>query len=336
MKQYPKVSIIIVNWNGREHLRYSLPSLSKIDYPNYEIILVDNNSTDSSLEFVRNNYPQIKIIKNTANLGFAQGNNLGIRQAAGKYVLFLNNDTKVKPDFLTKLVSGLESEPDIGAVQSKILLMDRPKFLDSIGSFLTWTGFLTHFGFLKKNEPRLNKKIEIFSAMGVCLLVRRDVLEKVGFFDKDFFAYFEETDLCWRIWLAGYKILYISEAVIYHKKGATSSLLPNSFITYHSFKNRICSLIKNLELKNLMWMLPIHLVICKLVALGYFLKGKPRNSLSIFRALGWNLVNFKSTLTKRKTVQNKIRKISDSLLLPRISRKISLTNYWQLWQEINI
>lgn len=336
MRKRPLVSIIIVNWNGKKHLQYCLPSLIKINYPNYEVILVDNGSVNGSVELVEDNYKKITIIENKTNLGFAEGNNKGIRRAKGEYILFLNNDTKVKPDFLTKLVKDLEGNPEIAAAQSKILLMDNPKLLDSIGSFLTWTGFLTHFGFREKNKKGLNKKMEIFSAMGVCLLFRKDVLKEVGFFDKDFFAYFEETDLCWRTWLAGYKIIYAPQSVIYHKKGATSSLMANSFVIYHSFKNRICSLLKNLEIKNLIWMLPLHLLVCNLIILGYLFKGKPKNSFFILKAFSWNIFNFWGTLEKRRVVQNKIRKISDKALLPQISRKINLKNYWRLWKRINV
>jgi GT2 family glycosyltransferase len=330
------ISVIIVNWNGEKNLQYCLSSLARIDYSPYEIILVDNGSTDDSVEFVRKNYPKAIIIKNKTNLGFAEGNNKGIKKAGGEYILFLNNDTKVEPNFLNSLVSELENDSMAAVVQSKILLMNNPKLLDSIGSFLTWSGFLTHFGYRQKDRKNLNNKREIFSAMGACMLFKKEVLNKIGLFDKDFFAYFEETDLCWRAWLAGYKILYIPKSVIYHQKGATALRLANSFVIYHSFKNRICSLIKNLEAKNLVWILSIHLVFCNLVILKYLLiKSEPQKSLAILRAFGWNISNFQNTLKKRNIVQNKTRKVPDKILLPQISRKVSLSHFWQIWKRID-
>lgn len=335
MTKKPLVSIIIVNWNGLKYFRYCLPSLTKIDYPNYEIILVDNGSSDGSIGYIKKYFPKVKIIRNKNNLGFAEANNKGIRKAQGKYILFLNNDTKIKPDFLSKLVLELDDDPRNAAVQAKILLMNEPKLLDSIGSFLTWSGFLTHFGYRQRDKKDLDKKREIFSAMGACLLFKREVLKEIGLFDKDFFAYFEETDLCWRAWLAGYKILYIPESVIYHQKGATVSQLANSFVIYHSFKNRICSLIKNLEAKNLVWILPIHFVFCSLVILKYLLiNGEPQKSLAILRAFGWNIFNFRSTLKKRNIIQKKIRRVPDKILLPQISNKVSLKYFWQIWKII--
>ena len=313
-----------------------MSSLVKLNYYPREIILVDNGSIDDSVEFVKKNYPEVIIVKNKTNLGFAEGNNIGIRKAQGEYILFLNNDTKVKSDFLNQLVEELEPYPDVAAVQSKILLIEEPELLDSIGSYLTWSGFLTHFGYREKDSKSLNRKREIFSAMGACILLKKEVLNKIGLFDKDFFAYFEETDLCWRVWLAGYKILYIPKSVIYHQKGATASLMANSFVIYHSFKNRICSLIKNLEARNLVWILPIHLLFCNLVILKYLLiRREPQNSLAILKAFGWNIVNFQITLKKRKVIQNKIRKVSDKILLPQISKNISLANYWQDWRRID-
>ena len=150
----PLVSVIIANWNGGDVFKNCLASLSKIDYPNWELIVVDNGSTDGS-ENVAANYQLIKnknlpsaepcslvILKNKTNLGFAKANNQGYEKAWGKYILLLNNDTKVERDFLLKLVERMERDPSIGVIQPKIYLMDKPGFLDNVGTYLTWTGFL--------------------------------------------------------------------------------------------------------------------------------------------------------------------------------------------------
>lgn len=325
------VSIIIVNWNGKKFLKKCFSSLEKINYPNYEIILVDNGSTDGSVEYIKKNFPQVKIIQNKENLGFAEANNIGYQQAKGKYILLLNNDTEVTPDFLNRLVTVLKSDEKIGVVQPKILLSSQPSKIETVGSYLTSTGFLYHFGWEKDaKKPKYNLRQEIFSARGACMLIKKEVVEKVGLFDKDFFAYFEETDFCWRTWLAGYKIIYVPNSVICHKGGGTASRISLPFIDYHSFKNRICTLIKNLELKNLLKILPLHLLLCLGISFFFFLKGELKHGFAILRGIGWNIKNLRKNWQKRRIVQRQIRKIPDKELLPKIKRKVRPPYYYYL------
>lgn len=324
------VSILIVNWNGKDHLKNCLSSLKKIDYKNTEIIIVDNGSTDGSLEYVKSRYPKIQLIKNSSNLGFSKANNQGIKKARGEYVLLLNNDTKVRHDFLTTLVKKISSDPTLGAVQPKILHWEKPGQLDSIGSFLTHTGFLFHYGFEAMDSKKLDKEIKLFSGKGSCLLFKKKVLDKIGYFNEDFFAYFEETDLCWRLWLAGYYLLYIPQAVIYHKTWGTTKKLPQSFIVFHSFRNRVSSLIINLGRFNLFLILPIHLVICIFIAVSYFLTGKFKNGFAIIWSLLSAIKNLGKILEKRSYVQSKTRKLSDTVLFPQILRDPSLSFYFKI------
>lgn len=326
----PLVSIIIVNWNGKDLLKVCLPSLKKINYKSFEIILVDNGSTDGSIKYARKIFPQIKIVQNKTNLGFAKANNQGIKLSRGELVLFLNNDTKVTPDFLNILVKRLISDPKMGAAQPKILHLEKKGKLDSIGSFLTGSGFLYHLGFEANDSKKLNKEIKLFSGKGSCLLFKREVLKKIGFFDNDFFAYFEETDLCWRLWLAGYYLLYIPRAIIYHKSWGTTKKLPLSFVSFHSFKNRVASLLINLEFVNLLKIIPVHILFCTFISLYYFVKLKPSNSWAIFQAIVWNARNFTKTLKKRKNVQKKIRIISDKKLFPQIMKNASFSYYYYI------
>lgn len=316
------VSIIIVNWDGKDLLKTCLNSLRKQNYKKIEIILVDNASVDGSVEWVKKYFPKVKIIINEKNLGFAEANNIGYAEAIGEYILFLNNDTKVTKNFLSALLPVLKRK-NVGGVQSKILFMDDPKRLDGVGSFLTWTGFLYHRGIYAINSPVYNKEMDIFSPKGACMCFKKNILEKVlvdgEIFDKRYFAYFEETDLAHRVWLLGYKIIYVPESLIYHKYGATSQRLLKPFIEYHSYKNRVCSYIKNLSLKNLLLMLPVHLIICQGLSLIFLVK-KPPIFFSIEKALWWNLINFKETLLKRNIIQNKIRKLKDDIIFPEILR----------------
>mgnify|MGYP001602879166 CR=1 FL=1 len=334
-KQDQLISIIIINWNGLRWLEDCFGSLYTQDYKNFEIIFVDNASKDGSIEWVKKNYPETIICINTTNLGFADANNVGYRKAKGKYVLFLNNDTRVTKTFLTELMNVLERDETIGGAQSKILLMDHPDTHDSVGAFLTPTGYLYHYGFGKKDAAKYDKEIELFTAKGACMMFRKDVLDSVAIrgdiFDPDYFAYFEESDLCHRVWLVGYRIVYAYKSVIYHKMGATSASMNNAFIQYHSFKNRIRTYIKNFGIANLILILPVHLLLCEGFSAYSFIKGQFQLSWAIQKAFWWNIVHFGKTIQLRAIVQTKIRKTSDNDLAKIVYRP-SLSYYIGLVQ----
>lgn len=296
------VSIVIINWNGGDVFRSCLTSLKKLKYKDYELIVVDNGSTDGTQE--------LATIKNKENLGFANGNNQGYEKSHGKYIWLLNNDTLVKPDTLTTMVKYLDQNPKVAVIQPKIRIMDKPELLDNAGSFLTRSGFLEHRGYLQHDGQEYNQVRDIFSAKGACMLIRKAVIEKVGLFDPDFGSYFEETDFCWRVWLTGYKIRYYPLTEILHKVGYTSKRMDPVGTNYASFKNRLCSLIKNLEYKNF-YVIIIHLILIKALAIYYLLRLQFDKSMMVWRAIWWNVVNLNNTLRKRNFVQ-KLRTKSDS------------------------
>src|SRR5258708_1652275 len=325
MRAVPLVSVIIVNWNGGEVFQNTLKSFSKIKYSNYEIIVVDNASIDGSTDSLKK---EIKLIKNKENLGFAGGNNIGLKQAMGEYVLLLNNDTEVSSDLLTVLVEKLKSDKELVAIQPKIFLMDEKGKLDNCGSFLTRIGFLEHLGFAKLDAPEFNKERLILSAKGACILIKRKVIDKVGLFDDDFGSYFEESDFCWRVWLAGYKILYFPETFIYHKLAYTAKKMNPFAVNYHSYKNRINSLIKNLSFWNLITILPVHILVIEALSFYYILKLHFGEAWIIQKAIWWNIKVLLRTLKKRGHVQNKIRKLSDSEIFKDILHPINLGIYF--------
>lgn len=325
--KYPLVSIVIVNWNGEKFLEPCFTSLEKVDYPSVEVIFIDNGSVDSSLEIARKSKLKPKIIVNQKNLGFCKANNQGTELARGKYVLFLNNDTEVEPDFLKKLVEEIEKNDRIAVIQPKIIFYYL-KLLQSGSSFLTPSGFLMHKGLMKDpNDKKYNQKMEIFSANGACMLVRKKVIEEIGLFDPDFFAYFEESDFCWRVLLAGYLVYYDPEAVVWHKGRLTSGRLASGVSLFLSYRNRICGLIKNLSLKELIKIMPIHIFVCLCCVVAYCAMGKPSFAFSVFKAYWWNIINFKNTLEKREVVQKKIRKIFDSLLMKKYKKIRDLSDF---------
>lgn len=337
-KNSPLVSIIIVNWNGLRWLSDCFGSLAKQDYQNYEIIFVDNASKDESVAWVKKHYPKTKICINKENLGFSDANNVGYRVTRGKYVLFLNNDTRVTKTFLTELVKVIESDSTIGGAQSKILLMDHPDTHDSVGAFFTSTGFLYHFGFGAKDGPKYNKQIELYTAKGACMMFRKSVLEKIkvdgAILDPSYFAYFEETDMCHRIWLSGYRIVYAYKSVIFHKMGATSSSMNNAFVQYHSFKNRLNSYLKNLGSAQLVKTLPIHVLFCEIFSIISLLRGKFKLSYCVQKAIFWNLMRLPLTMRYRKYIQTNVRKVSDDQLFKKMLKRPKLVYYWNLSRGI--
>lgn len=335
VKNTPLVSIIIVNWNGGDVMQECLVSLSGISYSNTELIIVDNGSIDGSENLVNKCwFKPYKVIKNSENLGFAPANNQGFKIAKGKYVLLLNNDTKVEKDFLTKLVYKMEISSQVGVLQPKILLMDNPEFLDNAGSFMTRIGFLYHWGFLQKDNKEFSKERQIFSAKGACMLIRKDVIDQLGLFDKDFFSYFEESDFCWRVWLLGYEVLFYPQARIYHKVGFTIRRLDVSKINFHYYKNRVCSLIKNLGVKNIFTVLLFHLIISLGIAVLFFVRLQPKNTLMIARALWWNILHLSDTLEKRKEIQKKRVMSDEQIFNNQLMYPIDWSKYFQDFKRV--
>lgn len=336
MRDEPLVSILIVNWDGKEVFAECLLSLQKLNYPNWELIVIDNGSKDDSRDLAKKYKLSNKryiLIQNSTNLGFARANNQGLEKAEGKYVLLLNNDTKVNPEFLKIMVEKMENDPTIGAMQPKIFLTDRDRLLDNAGSYLTTSGFLQHWGFMQNDGKEFNEEKEIFSAKGACLLTIKDLADRIGLFDEDFISYFEESDFCWRVWLSGYRVIYYPKTFIYHKLGATSKKTDQVFINFHSFKNRILSLFKNLNFLNLIRILIPHLVIVAMLGFYYLLKFEFKKAKMIFDSLMWNFLNFSKAINKRRFVQQ-IRVKSDSELFKRVYKPMNLKDMFIHFKKV--
>ena len=234
----PKVSIIIVNYNGKELLQKCLDSLLKVNYDNFEIILVDNNSTDGTVEFITKNYPSLIIIKLDSNKGFAEPNNVAAKISKGKYLLFLNNDTVVTPNFISEMVKVMETDKKIAVCQSLLLKPDGS--VDSSGDFID------HLGVVYNSKTKIDEIKEISSARGACMLIRKKIFDKLGGFDEKFFFSFEDVDLGWRSWILGYKVVIVPNSIVYHSAGKTSSKL-KSEVAFHGLKNQLSMKITNFE-----------------------------------------------------------------------------------------
>lgn len=311
----PKVSVVILNWNGKKFLKNCLTSLSNLSYKPLEVIVIDNNSNDGSVTYVQRNFSWVRIVASKKNLGFAGGNNLGYTYASGKYILFLNNDTIVRPNFLSQLVKEMEADKTIGCLQPQMRIMNNKNLQDEAGAYLTRTGFLYHYGFRKNHSlPVYSNQREIFSVKGACMLVPKKVLEQVGLFDEDFYIFFEESDLCYRIWLAGFRVIYDPSVYIYHYVGGdTTKGYPYARRIYLTFKNMNCCYLKNFGTLNLLTIFPFFVGIQVLLVLFFLLTGKFDVVKAALSAYYWNFINIRHTLGKRYTIQ-KQRKIKDSAL----------------------
>ena len=228
MSNQPKVSIIILNWNGLQDTLECLDSLKKISYPNYKIIVVDNGSTGDDVQVIRHRYDQmVEIIENRANLGFTGGNNVAIKavlqQAESKYIMLLNNDTKVEPDFLSQLVTKIESDDQVGIVGPVIHYYDKPQKIHSQGGVISlyWGWHFVGGSYHRQPYKDATKFLRLHYYSGAAMLIRTEVLRQVGSFDNDYFYYTEDVDLGYRVFKAGYKIVCEPKSKIYHKEGSS-------------------------------------------------------------------------------------------------------------------
>lgn len=333
MSNNPKVTILIPNYNGKKWLNQLLPTIKEVTYKNLEVLIVNNGSTDDSAEFLKNNYPQFKVLEIKKNRGYAGANNLGVKKATGEYILFLNNDTQVTADFLEPLVEKIENDRTIGAVQPQIRNMVNKNAIDSIGSFFTFTGFLYHYGYFQNHkEKQYQKELSVYSVKGACYLMRRKDYLDLGGIDESFVTYVEESDLCHRILLYGKRIIYVPQSVVYHFGGGDMSIMTKSeIVIFRSFRNRFVSYIKNLSLKKLLLVLPIHFLLCELLIFMSLLRGKFKQAIaSQIGVLGW-ILSLSTILKKRRYIQSRIRKIDDDKLFGTVERNPSFAYYFHFF-----
>jgi len=212
----PKVSVIILNWNGKDLTIECLNSLEKLKYMNYEVVVVDNGSTDGSQKAIKEKFPRVKLIENKENVGFAEGNNIGIRNSDADYFLLLNNDTVVDPYMLDELVDVGESDPKIGILCPKIYLYDKKDVFWFAGGYLRTYGTL-HRGYNEKDVGQYDKVEDMVYASGCAFMIKKEVTEKIGLLDKEFFIYLEDVDYSLRAKENGFRVVYVPKAKMWHK-----------------------------------------------------------------------------------------------------------------------
>ncbi len=261
-RELPHVSVIVLNWNGRDYLASCFDSLQALDYPRdrLELVMVDNGSRDGSVEFLRAHTPRVKIVEIGQNVGFAAGNNAGARSAGGEYVAFLNNDAQVYPDWLAQLVRAAQSDPDVVCVGSRLMDITGRR-VEFGGSSINFYGYGYQEGYDRANVAAYNGTHPAIFACGGGFLIRRDVFLDSGGLDEDYFAYYEDVDLGWRLWVLGYKVLYAGSAVVLHTHHGAGRQVPDASRRALYERNAMLTMIKNYDDANLARIWPAALLL---------------------------------------------------------------------------
>lgn len=303
----PFVSVIVLNYNGKRFLDDCFRSLERVDYPNFEVVMVDNKSTDGSVKYVREHYGSVHVIEAPGNNGFAAGNNIGIKETKGKYVFLLNNDTICTPDFLANLVKVAESDPTIGILGSWPLDYKYRKY---------------------KEDVLWHRAAQVSAVAGAVMLIRRDTLNKIGLLDEKYFLYWEDAEFCWRATLLGYKVMQVYDSFVYHIVNATGLPTKKRWM-YEFVKNKIYTHIKLMNISYLGFFLWSEMI----RSVGRMIL-HPVLATSVLKGWWWNLRNLNVNLKERKKIRS-AKKISDWDLIKLMSRDDRLNRRdWKRLREL--
>lgn len=300
-----KLSIVILNWNGHALLEQYLPSVIKYS-PGAEVVVADNASTDGSVAFVQENYPNVKIVQNAVNGGFAKGYNDALKHLEADIFCLLNSDVEVTENWLAPIIKAFEEIPDAAIIQPKILDLLKQDHFEYAGA---GGGFLDKYGYpfcrgrifqaLEKDEGQYNDIKEIFWATGACMFIKSDVFTSLGGFDEDYFAHQEEVDLCWRAKIAGHKVYYVGGSEVYHLGGSTLSNM-NPKKTFLNFRNSLYSITKNLPRRKALPIILARLVLDGVAALRFVIQFKISHCFAILKAHLSYYKNFRKMYRKRE------------------------------------
>jgi GT2 family glycosyltransferase len=322
----PKISVVILNYNGMKFLEPCITSLLKSSYDDFEILVVDNGSKDDSVNFLRRrfpNEPKLRIIDLGKNYGFAMGNNIGYiyTNPKSKFIFFLNNDTEVDKDCIKNIVKKMEEDEFIGAAQPKIRSLRNRNLIDAVGGIADYHGKTWHRGSNEYDYGQYDSITETFYAQGAAIVVRRSVIEKVGLFDPHYFMYYEETDLCWRIWLAGYKVAVIPEAIVYHYGGGSTTFKSSDYEKYFKFfhlrRNHLMTMLKNYSAPNILKYTLTFMIKMLFISILWSFSGEKVKAKAYLDALLWIFFHLNLIARKRVSIQ-KIRRIPDAVLMTKM------------------
>jgi GT2 family glycosyltransferase len=295
MRPLPKVVVIVLNWNAWEVTCDCIESLRHVEYPDFKTVLVDNGSTNDSVQQVANRFPDLPIIRNNANLGYAGGNNVGIRyalQSGAEYVLLLNNDTVVEKTFLAEMVKEAESDTRIGLLSPKIFYSAPPdRIWYAGGEFNLWRGIATHPGMRRHDDAQNSGTRDCTFATGCALLINAKLVRQIGDLDESFFMVCEDTDICIRALRAGFRIVYVGSAVIWHNESYTVRHTSGKWLRdYYNVRNTLLLARKHARFYH--W--PTLAASLGLTVLyrtaGYLFRGEPDRVAALYRGLRDGLI----------------------------------------------
>ena len=306
-----KTAIIILNWNGEKLLEQFLPSVVEFTAKQAEIYIADNNSTDNSIDFITENFPSVKIIKNAINGGYAKGYNDALKHIDADIFCLINSDIEVTENWLNPILNEFKNDENIGVLQPKILdFKNKTKFeyAGAAGGFLDFFGYPycrgRIFNDIEKDKNQFNKISDIFWASGACFFIKSDLFRELNGFDEDYFAHQEEIDLCWRAQNVGFKIQYIPNSIVYHVGGATLSNL-NPKKTFLNFRNSLLNILKNVPNRYLVLLILSRLILDGFAGIKFLIELKPKHTFAILKAhLSFYSLFFKF-LRKRKNRKKK-------------------------------
>jgi GT2 family glycosyltransferase len=300
-KVWSKATVIIVNWNGEPFLERCLSALHAQTVAPHEIIVVDNASTDALLDIVRC-FPSVRLLTQNENLGFARGNNVAIAATSSQsdWVVLLNPDAFVEPNWLEMLLLTSNEHPDFDAFGSKLVNAANPTMLDGAGDAYHISGLVWRMGHGSSVSTNSEQACEVFSPCAAAAMYRRSVLLEVGGFDEDYFCYVEDVDLGFRLRLAGYRCLYVPLSVAHHVGSGTTGGQHSDFAVYHGHRNLVWTYVKDMP-TLLFWLcLPLHLAMNMVVLVVFTLRGQ---GAVIFRSKKDALLGLPKIWAKRKQVQ---------------------------------
>ncbi len=308
-----KVAVVILNWNGKAFLEKFLPSIILNSAFVADIIVADNKSTDGSIDFLKTNFPYVRIIENATNLGFAGGYNEALKQVNSEYVILLNSDVEVAQNWIEPIISLMDDNKNIAACQPKILDYNKRNTFEYAGAA---GGFIDKYGYpfcrgrvfnhLEKDLGQYSNSQEIFWATGACLFLRAEAFWKVSGFDADYFAHMEEIDLCWRLKNIGYSIYVEPKSIVYHLGGGTLNKI-SSRKTFLNFRNNLTTLTKNADSKFLFFKIIYRMLLDGIAAYKFLFEGNANHFLAVAKAHFSYYYYLPSTLKKR----NELKKLKD-------------------------
>lgn len=305
LTEMPELAVVILNWNGRAYLEQFLPFILNSGYSNLRVIVGDNASADDSVSFVRTHFPSVEILENEENLGFAGGYNSILKRVDSDYFCLLNSDVEVSPGWIEPVLTLMEKDKSVAAVQPKLLSFGNRNSFEYAGAA---GGFIDIFGYpfcrgrvfdhVETDHGQYNNTSEIFWASGAALFIRRSCWEEAGGFDTSFFAHMEEIDLCWRLKNLGYKIMYCPSSTVYHIGGGTLQA-DNPYKTYLNFRNNLTMLLKNLPAAEAFSVIFIRLWLDLISLIKFASAGKFKQAKAVSNAHSYFFLHFNSNRKKR-------------------------------------